>query len=656
MNGVRGARVAERSEQRTHFLPAVEKMPDFRSLTDFLDHLDANSGASPGQPAHASQNDLLERTIEELRVAVEELRVTQEELAADEIGAEQACEIERRRTREDAWRFHDVVTAAPVPVALTDSFGAVLYANSAAAALLGVPVAELPGKPLAVYVAEESRRGFRRLLNELAREARGRTVEVTLQPRGRLPLEVEARVWPVPQDGGMTYGWWLTDVTARQAAEAARAEQMGVARMMVDSLPVAAAAMDVDGSVLAWNRAARELLGWSEEELAGRPNPAVVDEGLLDAARSAPEPVRGTALAELRDGGTLPVELTLAPLVDAGGKVRGTVSLIRPADAHAEGRGWTEAEMRRVLLAQATAGSLADRLRAGIAAGLHAGYLRPGDRLPSIRDAAQETAIDHRVVSAAYRRLATAGLVEVRYRRGVRVAALPHDEEETPLNETADWLAGVVDQAAALQVRVPGLPDLVRRWTQAVPVRCVCVEGTADGRAALCHELSSQWGMETLAVDPAAGAEARRELAQALRDADLVVTTHYHVHELAATCAGLRKPLVLARLSPEVVQAVEEWVQRGPLTAVVADAAYGERLRALAGGADIRVVDAADRAAVDALDPDTPVLLTLAAQQQVSRRLRLLVPPAHFLSPVSPRTVARLLVRANVAPRPMMDS
>jgi hypothetical protein len=59
---------------------------------------------------------------------------------------------------------------------------------------------------------------------------------------------------------------------------------------------------------------------------------------------------------------------------------------------------------------------------------------------------------------------------------------------------------------------------------------------------------------------------------------------------------------------------------------------------------------------VDALDPDTPVLLTLAAQQQVSRRLRLLVPPAHFLSPVSPRTVARLLVRANVSPRRMMES
>jgi DNA-binding transcriptional regulator YhcF (GntR family) len=347
----------------------------------------------------------------------------------------------------------------------------------------------------------------------------------------------------------------------------------------------------------------------------------------------------------------MPVELTLAPMVDATGKVHGTVSVIRPAEALADGRGWTAEEMRRVLLDGASSGTLADRLRTGIAAGLHAGYLRPGDRLPSIRDAAQETGIDHRVVSAAYRRLAAAGLVEVRYRRGVRVAALPHEEDDGQLNETAEWLAGVVDQAAGLQVRVPGLPDLVRRWTATVPVRCACVEATADGRAALCHELSSQWGMEAVAVDPGAGPEGRRELAHALRDADLVVTTHYHVHELAAACAAQHKPLVLARLAPDVVQAVEEWLGRAPLTAVVADAAYGERLRALAGGTEIRVVDASDRAALEALDPDVPVLLTLAAQQQVTRKLRLLVPPAHFLSPLSPRTVARLLVRANVSPR-----
>jgi hypothetical protein len=152
-------------------------------------------------------------------------------------------------------------------------------------------------------------------------------------------------------------------------------------------------------------------------------------------------------------------------------------------------------------------------------------------------------------------------------------------------------------------------------------------------------------------VSPCNTAEGRRELAEALRDADLVVTSHYHAPELAPLCDGARRPMLLAALSPEAVEAIEERLARGPLTAVVADPAYGERLRALRGGERLNVVCAADVAAVEALDPDTPVLATLAAQQQVTRRLRLLVPATNLVTPTSPRALARLLVRANVSPR-----
>ena len=77
--------------------------------------------------------------------------------------------------------------------------------------------------------------------------------------------------------------------------------------------------------------------------------------------------------------------------------------------------------MRRVLLHGT--GELAERMRTGIAAGLFLGHLRVGDRLPSIRDIARHTGEDHRCVSAAYRRLASEGVVEIRNRHGVLVAA-----------------------------------------------------------------------------------------------------------------------------------------------------------------------------------------------------------------------------------------
>lgn len=623
-------------------------MNEYRSLDDFLKRIAPRMRPS-SEPWEAA-GELLEQTVEELKVAVEELRVMQEELV-------DATTRQAERHDEAAApdrRFRDAFTAAPTPMLLADAAGVVKYANAAAGAVLGLPGGQLTGKPLAVFVAPGSRRAFRQLLNRLGTDAAPATLELELQPRARMPLQVEAQVWPVPGEEGMVFAWSLADVSARRVDDGA-GEAEATLRAVFDSLPVGVATMDRDGSVLAWNRTATDLLGWTEDEVVGRPNPAVVDEAALDAVRARGEAADSAVLAEARDGSTLAVELTLAPLLDAEGGVAGTVALIRPsASGGADVRHWPEAEMRRVLLDGATAGNVTDRLRAGIAAGLHAGYLRGGDRLPSIRDAAAETGIDHRVLALAYRRLAASGLVEVRSRKGVRVAP-QRAPAETGLNETAEWLSQLLEDAAALQVRVPGLPELVRRWTAGVELRCACVDETADGRAALAHAISHQWGIRAFPVEPRADAEGRRELAEALRDADLVATTHYHAPELGALCDAARRPMLLAALTPEAVQAVEERLARAPLTAVVADPAYGERLRALKGGERLNVVCAADVAAVEALDADTPVLATLAAQQQVTRKLRLLVPATTLVAPTAPRALARLLVRANVSPRRPAD-
>jgi DNA-binding transcriptional regulator YhcF (GntR family) len=301
-----------------------------------------------------------------------------------------------------------------------------------------------------------------------------------------------------------------------------------------------------------------------------------------------------------------------------------------------------------VLLGGSGEAAFAERLRNGIAAGLHLGRLRPGDRLPSIRDAALAAATDHRVVSSAYQRLSAEGLVEVKNRRGASVASLPASEPPE-LAEAAEWLARALAEAFPLQLRVPQLPDLVRRWTSSGEVRCACVESTEDDLAALSHELAHHWGLKTFPVRvPEGDSAGRRALAEALRGVDLVVTTAFHAHAVRAVADALGKPLVIAGISPEVVDAVEARLRAGPLTAVVADPAYGERLRAVEGGERLRVVLAGDEAAVAALDPSEPVLLTGAAQRRIGRPLRMLVPPLHFVAPASAEAIARALVNANV--------
>jgi hypothetical protein len=253
------------------------------------------------------------------------------------------------------------------------------------------------------------------------------------------------------------------------------------------------------------------------------------------------------------------------------------------------------------------------------------------------------------VVSAAYQRLATDGLVEIRNRRGVVVAGLPH-AAGPELGETAEWLARVLEESSALQVRVPHLPDLVRRWTAAVPLKVACVDATDDARTALAHEVVHQWGMQASAApvldagDPA----ARHVLAEAIREADLVLTTAFHAHSVRPVADSLGKPLVVATANPEMVATVEARLRRGPVTAVVADEAYGDRLRAFEGGERIRVVSAGDADAVATLDPTEPVVATMAALKRLARPLRLLVPAGHFVSPVSARAIARVLIRANL--------
>lgn len=60
---------------------------------------------------------------------------------------------------------------------------------------------------------------------------------------------------------------------------------------------------------------------------------------------------------------------------------------------------------------------IADQIRAALVAG----ELRPGDRLPSVRQLASDLHVHHNTVALAYRLLAQEGWLELRRGRGARV-------------------------------------------------------------------------------------------------------------------------------------------------------------------------------------------------------------------------------------------
>lgn len=301
--------------------------------------------------------------------------------------------------------------------------------------------------------------------------------------------------------------------------------------------------------------------------------------------------------------------------------------------------------------------ALVERLRDRLLTGLHMGHLRAGDRLPSIREVAHEAGVDHRVVTRAFHVLRAEGLIEVRGRSGAYVARQERLGGEM-MAETARWMAGVLTDAWRRRIAIPELPELVRRCTASVRLRCAVVEASEDHRVALATEGRDQWGVECFPVPLRAGVARGSgvpivsELRDPIRDADLVLTTAYCAALVRPEAEALGKPLVAVTANPELVAAVERRLRGAGLTVVCADPAFGERVRGIGDGARgerVRVVLADDVRAVAALDPAEPVLLTRAARARLGDiDLPLVAPHSPSISPESARELAEVVIRLNM--------
>ena len=304
----------------------------------------------------------------------------------------------------------------------------------------------------------------------------------------------------------------------------------------------------------------------------------------------------------------------------------------------------------------ASTATIIDRLRDRVVNQLHLGHLHAGDRLPGMRDVAAEYGVDHRAAAKAYRILETEGLVEVRDRSGVYVAPQERFGGEM-LEETKRWMAGVLADAWKRRITIPDLPELVRRCTATVRLRCACVESDEDHLTALSNELGREFGLEVRPVRfrprvAASGVPILPEIRSELDDVDLVVTTTFHAGAVRTEAEGLGKPLVVTTANPENIRAAERRLQQGLLTVVCVDPEFGEGVRAIRGGVyrdRVHVVLAADADAVEALDAADPIVLTQAARARLAdAELPLLVPLSPSISPESARELAELIIRLNV--------
>jgi GntR family transcriptional regulator len=101
---------------------------------------------------------------------------------------------------------------------------------------------------------------------------------------------------------------------------------------------------------------------------------------------------------------------------------------------------------------------IAEQIRAGCASGT----LRPGDRLPSVRQLAQELAVNQNTVLRVYERLTSEGLLERRHGDGTYVAdRLPSGQIQAQRELLRNEVARLVRRASALGVDADELRELI---------------------------------------------------------------------------------------------------------------------------------------------------------------------------------------------------
>jgi len=212
-------------------------------------------------------------------------------------------------------------------ICVTDSRGILLQLDEGMFRLTGYAPDELLGRSYGTLVSGEDGRGFERTLLRTLAAGRSWTGSLRLRSRQTEELWVELSVAPVDGgEGAECYVFVHTDITSFKRVEAALQASEDRHRALLEQANDAILLVDMDGWVVAVNRRAEEITGYSREELLNLHMQQLVPEGLrhrlLDLHQEVLEKRRDSFRGGIllrKDDKTVPVDLSCA-VIESGGR------------------------------------------------------------------------------------------------------------------------------------------------------------------------------------------------------------------------------------------------------------------------------------------------------------------------------------------------
>jgi PAS domain S-box-containing protein len=150
--------------------------------------------------------------------------------------------------------------------------------------------------------------------------------KATTQPKVGVPGKSEHRS-PSPVES--TTNGLMEDAERKRAEERIRFQAK-----LLDAVGQAAIAIDLEGKVVYWNRAAQEIYGWSEEEVIHQTlSEFVISEELRERSAGIRSELRegktwlGEFVVQRKDGTTFPAMVTNTPVHDERGNLVGIIGV-----------------------------------------------------------------------------------------------------------------------------------------------------------------------------------------------------------------------------------------------------------------------------------------------------------------------------------------
>ncbi|HIJ69330.1 MAG TPA: PAS domain S-box protein, partial [Deltaproteobacteria bacterium] len=175
--------------------------------------------------------------------------------------------------RESEELYRTLVNLSPDAISVADMNGLLTFASPKGMQLFGDSADdEILGRSILSWIApdeqEKASANMRRLLTEGIVTA----TEYTLLKKDgtRFIGEVNASIIYSPDGSPMSMIIITRDVTERKRAEEALRESEQRLSQIIDFLPDATFAIDLNGKVIAWNRAIEEMTGVKAEQILGK--------------------------------------------------------------------------------------------------------------------------------------------------------------------------------------------------------------------------------------------------------------------------------------------------------------------------------------------------------------------------------------------------